>query len=385
MFSRIGRQIVIITMTSYRVVMYETGVNAVRCNKKHTPSRVPISAAHCTEYRNSSQKTNKPSGIFEYFQTLNNLTLAPLNPDEKIKTETGKPMKRIMLFLLTNIAIMVVLSITLRLLGVDSILAENGSDLNIQALVILSGVIGFGGSFISLLISKWMAKRMTGAVVITNPVSNVEKWLISTVEKQAKIVGIKMPEVAIFPSSAMNAFATGASKNKALMAVSQGLLDSMSQGEIEAVVGHEMSHIANGDMVTLALIQGVVNTFVVFLSRVIGHVVDRVILKNNQGHGIGYFVSVIVAQIVLSILASTIVMYFSRKREFIADTGGADLAGHQNMINALKRLGQVEPEALPEQMAAFGINDKGGVMALFSSHPPIEDRIVALEQRALRG
>jgi heat shock protein HtpX len=291
-------------------------------------------------------------------------------------------MKRIMLFIMTNIAIMVVLSITLRLLGVDSILAENGSDLNIQALVILSGVIGFGGSFISLLISKWMAKRMTGAVVITNPSTNIERWLIETTEKQAKIVGIKMPEVAIFPSTAMNAFATGASKNKALMAVSQGLLDNMSQGEIEAVIGHEMSHIANGDMVTLALIQGVVNTFVVFLSRVVGHIVDRVILKNERGHGIGYFVTVIVAQVVLSILASTIVMYFSRKREFIADTGGADLAGHQNMINALKRLGQVAPEALPEQMAAFGINDKGGIMALFSSHPPIEARIAALEERA---
>jgi heat shock protein HtpX len=292
-------------------------------------------------------------------------------------------MKRIMLFILTNIAIMVVLSITLRLLGVDSILAENGSDLNIQALVIFSGVIGFGGSFISLLISKWMAKRMTGAVVITKPANNIERWLMSTVEKQAKIVGIKMPEVAIFPSPDMNAFATGATKNKALMAVSQGLLDKMSQGEIEAVVGHEMSHIANGDMVTLALIQGVVNTFVVFLSRVVGHIVDRVILKNDRGHGIGYFVTVIVAQIVLSILASTIVMYFSRKREFIADTGGADLAGHQNMINALKRLGQLEPAPLPEQMAAFGINDKNGFMALFSSHPPIEARIAALEQRAM--
>ena len=292
-------------------------------------------------------------------------------------------MKRIILFIMTNIAIMVVLSITLRLLGVDSLLAENGSDLNIQALVIFSGVIGFGGAFISLLISKWMAKRMTGAVVITEPSSNVEKWLMSTVQKQAGIVGIKMPEVAIFPSSAMNAFATGASKNKSLMAVSQGLLDNMTQGEIEAVVGHEMSHIANGDMVTLTLIQGVVNTFVVFLSRIVGHIVDRVILKNNRGHGIGYFVTVIVAQVVLSILASTIVMYFSRKREFIADTGGADLAGHQNMINALKRLGQVEPEALPEQMAAFGINDKGGFMALFSSHPPIEARIAALEERAL--
>jgi len=289
-----------------------------------------------------------------------------------------------MLFIMTNIAIMVVLSITLRLLGVDSILAENGSDLNIQSLVILSGVIGFGGSFISLLLSKWMAKRMTGAVVITNPTTNIERWLITTVEKQAKIVGIKMPEVAIFPSSAMNAFATGANKNNALMAVSQGLLDKMSQGEIEAVVGHEMSHIANGDMVTLTLIQGVVNTFVVFLSRIVGHIVDRVILKNERGHGIGYFATVMVSQVILSILASTIVMYFSRKREFVADTGGADLAGHQNMIGALKRLGQVEPEPLPEQMAAFGINDKGGIMALFSSHPPIADRIEALQQREQR-
>ena len=292
-------------------------------------------------------------------------------------------MKRIFLFIMTNIAIMVVLSITLRLLGVDSLLSENGSDLNIQALVIFSGVIGFGGAFISLLISKWMAKRMTGAKVINEPKTNIEKWLMATVQKQAKIVRIKMPEVAIFPSSQMNAFATGASKNNALMAVSQGLLDNMSQGEAEAVVGHEMSHIANGDMVTLALIQGVVNTFVIFLSRIIGHVVDRVILKNNRGHGIGYFVTVVIAQIVLSILASTIVMYFSRKREFVADTGGADLAGHQNMINALKRLGQVEPAALPEQMAAFGINDKGGVMALFSSHPPLEARIRALEERSV--
>ena len=293
-------------------------------------------------------------------------------------------MNRIILFIMTNIAIMVVLSITLRLLGVDSLLAENGSDLNIQALVIFSGVVGFGGAFISLLISKWMAKRMTGAVVINEPKTNIEKWLMTTVQNQAKIVGIKNPEVAIFPSSQMNAFATGASKNNALVAVSQGLLDNMSQGEAEAVVGHEMSHVANGDMVTLALIQGVVNTFVVFLSRIIGHVVDRVILKNSHGHGIGYFVTVVIAQIVLSILASTIVMYFSRKREFVADTGGADLAGHQNMINALKRLGQVEPAPLPEQMAAFGINDKSGVMALFSSHPPIEARIRALEERSLR-
>ncbi len=292
-------------------------------------------------------------------------------------------MKRIFLFLLTNIAVIVLLSITLRILGVESLLAENGSDLNINALLVFSAVFGFGGAFISLAISKWMAKRMTGAVVIESASSNLEKWLISTVEKQAKIVGIRMPEVAIFPSTSMNAFATGASKNKALVAVSQGLLDNMSQGEIEAVVGHEMSHVANGDMVTLTLIQGVVNTFVIFFSRVIGHVVDRVILKNNQGHGIGYFITTLFAQVVLSILASTIVMYVSRKREFVADTGGADLAGHQNMIGALKRLGQVEPEALPEQMAAFGINDKNGIMALFSSHPPIEDRIAALESRAM--
>jgi heat shock protein HtpX len=293
-------------------------------------------------------------------------------------------MQRIFLFLLTNIAIMVILSITLRVLGVESLLAQNGSDLNLNALVIFSGIFGFGGAFISLAISKWMAKRMPGAIVIDSPSNNVEKWLLDTVKKQSKIVGIKMPEVAIFPSPQMNAFATGASKNKALIAVSQGLLDSMSQGEIEAVVGHEMSHVANGDMVTLTLIQGVVNTFVIFFSRVIGHVVDRVILKNQRGHGIGYFVTTIFAQIVLSILASVIVMYFSRKREYVADTGGADLAGHQNMINALKRLGQKEPEALPEQLAAFGIGEKPktGWRELWSSHPPLEDRIKALEKRA---
>ena len=293
-------------------------------------------------------------------------------------------MQRIFLFLLTNIAIMVILSITLRILGVESLLMQNGSDLNINALVIFSGVFGFGGAFISLAISKWMAKRMTGAKVISNPSSNIEKWLIETVKKQSGIVGIKMPEVAIFPSDQMNAFATGASKNNALVAVSQGLLDNMTEGEIEAVVGHEMSHVANGDMVTLTLIQGVVNTFVIFFSRVIGHIVDRVILKNQRGYGIGYFVTTIFAQVILSILASIIVMYFSRKREFIADTGGADLAGHQNMINALKRLGQKEPEPLPEQLAAFGIGEKpkSKRSQLWSSHPPLEDRIRALEKRA---
>ena len=293
-------------------------------------------------------------------------------------------MQRIFLFLLTNIAIMVILSITLRILGVESLLMQNGSDLNINALVIFSGIFGFGGAFISLAISKWMAKRMTGATVISSPKNNIEKWLIETVEKQSEIVGIKAPEVAIFPSSQMNAFATGASKNNALVAVSQGLLDNMTRGEIEAVVGHEMSHVANGDMVTLTLIQGVVNTFVIFFSRVIGHIVDRVILKNQRGYGIGYFVTTIFAQVILSILASIIVMYFSRKREYIADTGGADLAGHQNMINALKRLGQREPEPLPEQLAAFGIGEKpkSKRSQLWSSHPPLEDRIKALEKRA---
>ena len=293
-------------------------------------------------------------------------------------------MKRIFLFLVTNIAIMVVLSITLRILGVDSLLAQNGSDLNINALVIFSGVFGFGGAFISLAISKWMAKRMTGAVVIDNPSNNIEKWLMETVEKQSKIVGIKMPEVAIFPSNQMNAFATGASKNSALVAVSQGLLESMNKSEVEAVVGHEMSHVANGDMVTLTLIQGVVNTFVIFFSRVIGHIVDRVILKNQRGYGIGYFLTTLFAQVILSILASVVVMYFSRKREFIADTGGADLAGHQNMISALKRLAQKEPEPLPEQLAAFGIGEKpkSGLAHLWASHPPLEDRIKALEERS---
>ena len=293
-------------------------------------------------------------------------------------------MKRIFLFLVTNIAIMVVLSITLRILGVDSLLAQNGSDLNINALVIFSGVFGFGGAFISLAISKWMAKRMTGAVVVINPSNNIEKWLMETIEKQSKIIGIKMPEVAIFPSNQMNAFATGASKNNALVAVSKGLLENMNKGEVEAVVGHEMSHVANGDMVTLTLIQGVVNTFVIFFSRVIGHIVDRVILKNQRGYGIGYFLTTLFAQVILSILASVVVMYFSRKREFIADTGGADLAGHQNMISALKRLAQKEPEPLPEQLAAFGIGEKpkSGLAHLWASHPPLEDRIKALEERS---
>jgi heat shock protein HtpX len=265
---------------------------------------------------------------------------------------------------------------------------QNGSDLNINALVIFSGVFGFGGAFISLAISKWMAKRTTGAKVIEQPANNVEDWLLRTVEKQSKIVGIKMPEVAIFPSTQMNAFATGASKNKALVAVSQGLLDNMTQGEIEAVVGHEMSHVANGDMVTLTLVQGIVNAFVIFFSRVIGHFVDRVILKNERGYGIGYFFTVIFAQVVLGILASTIVCWFSRMREFRADIGGAQLTSKTKMINALRALERQVAAPLPDQMLAFGISNKGQsstLQKLFSTHPPLRKRIEALENSDIQS
>ena len=290
--------------------------------------------------------------------------------------------KRIALFLATNLAVILVLSIVLRLLGVDQILDESGSDLNYESLLILSLVIGFGGSFISLAISKWMAKRSTGAQVITQPRNEVESWLLNVVERQARQAGIEMPEVAIYPAADMNAFATGARRNAALVAVSTGLLQSMPRDEIEAVLAHEISHVANGDMVTLTLVQGVVNTFVIFLSRVVGHFVERVVLRNESGHGLGYFVSVIAAHIVLGILASTIVMWVSRKREFRADAGSADLNGNQPMIRALERLGRGQPAQLPEQLAAFGISGSRaqGIKKLFMSHPPIADRIAALQQ-----
>jgi heat shock protein HtpX len=289
--------------------------------------------------------------------------------------------KRIALFLATNLAVILVLSIVLRLLGVDQILDESGSDLNYESLLVLSLVIGFGGSFISLAISKWMAKRSTGAQVITQPRNEVESWLLNVVERQAQQAGIEMPEVAIYPAPDMNAFATGARRNSALVAVSSGLLQSMPRDEIEAVLAHEISHVANGDMVTLTLVQGVVNTFVIFLSRVVGHFVDRVVLKNESGHGIGYFISVIAAQIVLGILASTIVMWVSRKREFRADAGSASLNGNQAMIRALERLGRGRPAELPESLAAFGISSgkASGLKKLFMSHPPIEERIAALQ------
>jgi len=294
-------------------------------------------------------------------------------------------MKRIFLFLATNLAIIVVLSISLRLLGVESILDEQGVDLNLNSLLIFAAVFGFGGAFISLAISKWMAKRTTGAKVIEQPANEIERWLVATVKSQAERAGIGMPEVAIFPSPAPNAFATGMNRNKALVAVSSGLLQNMDKDEIEAVLGHEIAHVANGDMVTLTLIQGVVNTFVIFLSRVIGHTVDRVVFKNERGHGPAFWVTTIVAEIVLGILASAIVMWFSRQREFRADQGGASLAGRQKMIAALERLKQgTVPAELPDQLAAFGIAGGigSGIKKMFMSHPPLDERIEALRRSA---
>jgi heat shock protein HtpX len=289
--------------------------------------------------------------------------------------------KRVALFIATNLAVLLVLSIVLRILGVDSVLDERGVGINYEALLVLSLVIGFGGSFISLAMSKWMAKRSTGARVITQPASPAESWLVSTVERQARQAGIEPPEVAIYDSPDMNAFATGARRNSALVAVSTGLLRGMPKEEVEAVLAHEVSHIANGDMVTLTLVQGVVNTFVIFLSRVVGHFVDRVLLRNESGHGIGYFGAVIVAQLVLGILASTIVMWVSRQREFRADAGSAELNGRQPMINALARLERGTPAQLPEALQAFGISGgKRTMMRLFMSHPPISERIEALRK-----
>ena len=295
----------------------------------------------------------------------------------------SKPMfTRIALFIATNLAIIFILNITMRLFGVDSLLQQNNTDLNLNALLIFSAVIGFSGSLISLFISKWTAKRFTGAQVITQPRDRTEAWLVDTVKRQAQAAGIGIPEVAIYDSPDVNAFATGANRNNALVAVSTGLLKNMSQDEAEAVLGHEVSHVANGDMITLALIQGVVNTFVIFLSRVIGHLVDRAVFKTERGHGPAFWVTAIVAELVLGILASIIVMWFSRRREFRADAGGAALAGRQKMIAALQRLQRsVEQPHLPDQLAAFGISGKigGGLQRLFMTHPPLSERIAALE------
>jgi heat shock protein HtpX len=292
-------------------------------------------------------------------------------------------MKRVFLFVATNLAVVLVLSVTLRLLGVDRILDEQGTGLNLTNLLIFSAVFGFAGSFISLAISKWSAKRSMGVRVIEQPRNAHETWLVDTVRRQAQVAGIGMPEVGIFDSPEVNAFATGARRDSALVAVSTGLLNAMSRTEAEAVLAHEVSHVANGDMVTLTLIQGVVNTFVIFISRVVGYVIDRMIFKTERGHGPGYWITVIVAEIVLGILATMIVMWFSRYREFRADAGGAQLAGRNQMIAALERLRLQQAAPLPDKMAAFGINGGGrnSFTRLFMSHPPLEERIAALSAR----
>lgn len=292
-------------------------------------------------------------------------------------------MLRIALFLGTNIAILLVASIVLRVFNLDEQLYAT-TGFNVTANLVFAGVFGMAGAFISLLISKWMAKRSMGVHVIESPANSVEQWLVQTVERQAREADIGMPEVGIFESAQPNAFATGANKNNALVAVSTGLLDAMSKDEVEAVLGHEIGHVANGDMITLTLIQGVMNTFVIFFARLIGFFVDKVILKNERGFGIGYFVTYMAAQVVLGILASTIVMWFSRYREFHADEAGAKLASRSSMINALQRLKSFQqmPDEMPETMAAFGISSgvRSGLKALFSSHPPLDDRIAALQR-----
>jgi heat shock protein HtpX len=286
-------------------------------------------------------------------------------------------MKRVILFIATNLAVMLVLSIVLKVLGLDRALYTQAG-VSYGGLLVTSVVVGFTGAIISLLMSKTMAKWSTGAHVITQPSSEPEAWLLETVRKLATTAGVSMPEVAIY-EGAPNAFATGAFKNSALVAVSTGLLQSMNKEEVEAVLGHELAHVANGDMVTLTLIQGVVNTFVFFLARVIGSIVDRMVFRSERGNGPGYFITVIVAQIVLGILASMIVAWFSRYREFRADAGSARFLGTPApMVNALRRLGGLEAGELPKAMNGFGITDKGGVMSLFATHPPIEARIAAL-------
>jgi heat shock protein HtpX len=293
-------------------------------------------------------------------------------------------MKRILLFLATNLAIIVLLGIVLRLLGIERILDEQGIGLDYGNLLVFAALFGFAGSFISLAMSKWTAKRMMGVRVITQPGNSAESWLLNTVRLQAQQAGIGMPEVGVFDSPEPNAFATGARKDAALVAVSTGLLASMTQKEAEAVLAHEVSHVANGDMVTLALIQGVVNTFVIFIARVVGHTVDRVVFRNEEGHGPAFWITTIVAEIVLGLFATMIVMWFSRQREFRADAGGARLAGRDNMVGALERLQQRHAGALPDKMAAFGIagGKVGGLRKLFMTHPPLEERIAALRSAA---
>ena len=293
-------------------------------------------------------------------------------------------MKRIFLLIATNFAVLTLLSLVIQIFGIDNWLAERGQ--NYQALLVISALFGFGGAFVSLLISKWMAKTSMGVRVITQPSNEAERWLVNTVRSHAEKAGIGMPEVGVFDSPDPNAFATGASRNAALVAVSTGLLHNMRRDEVEAVLGHEVAHVANGDMVTLTLIQGVLNTFVIFLARIIGGLVDSATRGNNdnRGAGIGYFVTVMAAQVVLGLLASMIVAWFSRRREFRADAGGAELAGTASMIGALAALKRAHtPSQLPESMKAFGINSEspGALRRLLMSHPPLDERIAALEQR----
>jgi heat shock protein HtpX len=289
-------------------------------------------------------------------------------------------MFRIALFLGTNVAILLVLGISMSLLGIDGILDEQGINLNLRSLLFFSSIIGFTGSFISLFISKWIAKRSMGVIIITSPKNETEKWLLKTLDVISNKANIKTPDFGIFNSEQLNAFATGRSKNNSLVALSSGLINHMNRDEVEAVIAHEISHISNGDMITMTLIQGMVNTFVIFFSRVIGHVVDRVIFKVRRGHGPAYFITSIIAQILLSILANIIVMWFSRKREFSADESAARLVGTSKMISALKTLSIKSQSSLPDQMAAFGISGKKEktFKSLFSSHPSIELRIESL-------
>lgn len=291
-------------------------------------------------------------------------------------------MFRITLFLMTNVAVLVVLSVAMSVLGFEPYMRQQGVQLDLQALLIFAAVFGMGGAFISLAISKWSAKMATGARVIERPSNEAEAWLLRTVERLAKSAGIGTPEVALYDAEQMNAFATGMFKNDALVAVSTGLLKSMGRDEVEAVLAHEVSHVANGDMVTLTLIQGVLNTFVIFVSRIIGHLVDRIVFKTQRGHGPAFFIAYLLAQVVLGVLASIIVMWFSRWREFRADAGGAALSGHRKMIAALERLKRTaDAPELPDQLRAFGIAGglRGGFSRLFMSHPPLDERIAALE------
>jgi heat shock protein HtpX len=290
------------------------------------------------------------------------------------------PMKRIFLFVLTNLAVLALLSVVLFI--VENVFGVHLMQGGTGGLLVFAAIFGFGGSLISLALSKWTAKRMMGVRVIENPQSELERWLIGTIKRLADQAHIGMPEVGIFDAEEMNAFATGARRNAALVAVSSGLLRNMSRTQVEAVLGHEITHVANGDMVTLALLQGVLNTFVIFLARIIGGIVDRAILRNDrQGSGIGFFLTTMLAQFVLGIIASVIVCWYSRRREFRADRGGADLAGAGNMIDALQMLKRSQGEPMPQQLQAFGINtgSSGGIMHLFMSHPPLDERIAALK------